>query len=71
VEQENFTGREDSPAQGRLPVDGSHIDFADNVIDFAHHDIDHAIKDVFLIGHVVVQRHGLDPELLAKLAHAE
>ena len=40
-------------------------------IDLAEHEIDHAVEEVVLVGHVVVQRHRLDPELVAEPAHAQ
>src|SRR5919198_690390 len=41
------------------------------LIDLAENDVDHAIEDVLLITHVVVERHRLHAELLAELAHAQ
>ena len=50
----------------RLPVgaDGRQFDLAEN-------DVDHPVEDVVLVGHVVVQRHGLDAHLLRESAHGE
>ena len=60
------TGREGPRAHGRLPpADGR------RQADLAEYDVDHPVQEVGLAGHVVVQRHRLDPEDLAQLAHAE
>lgn len=40
-------------------------------VDLAEDDVDHAVEDVVLVGHVVVERQGLDPEFLGELAHGE
>src|SRR5438874_7264726 len=40
-------------------------------IDLAEDDIDHAIEHVLLVPYVVIERHRLDAELVAELAHAE
>ena len=40
-------------------------------IHLVNNEIDHAVQNVFLVGHVVVERHGLDSELLADPAHAD
>ena len=53
-------------AHGRLPPA-----VAGRQADLAEHDVDHPVQEVALAGHVVVQRHRLDPEDLAELAHAE
>jgi hypothetical protein len=34
-------------------------------------EIDDAVAEVVLVGHVVVERHGVDAELLPELAHGE
>ncbi len=39
--------------------------------DLAEDQIDNAVEQVLLVGHMVVQGHGLDPDGLAELAHAE
>ena len=46
-----------------VPV-GGHLDVAQD-------QVDDAVEDVVLVGHVVVQRHRLDPELLAEPAHGQ
>src|SRR5271166_5786059 len=40
-------------------------------VDLAEDQVDHAIEELVLVGHVVVERHGFDPEGVAELAHAE
>ena len=50
----------------RLPV-GS----ARGQVDLAEDQVDHAVEELVLVGHMVVQRHGLDPEGVAELAHTE
>ena len=40
-------------------------------LDLAHHDVDDLVPHVVLVRHVVVERHRLDAELLADLAHRE
>ena len=40
-------------------------------VDLAEDEIDDAVDELVLVGEVVVERHRLDPELLAELAHAE
>jgi hypothetical protein len=40
-------------------------------VDLSEDDVDHAVEKIFLVGHVVVQRHRLDPDRLAELAHAQ
>jgi len=41
------------------------------VCDVAQHQVGDAIEDVVLVGHVVVQRHRLDPDLPAEPAHGQ
>ncbi len=43
---------------------GGHLRFGDN-------KVNNAAEDVILVGHVVVQRHDLEPELVRQLAHAQ
>src|SRR5919108_4355480 len=50
---------------------GPPINAADRLIDLAENKVDHAIQNVLLIPHVVVEGHRLDPKSLAELAHAE
>ena len=66
VAQEDLVRRDRGPTDRRLPVGlaGGHLDLARD-------QLDDAVQEVVLVGHVVVERHRLDPELLAELAHAE
>jgi len=40
-------------------------------LDLAEHQVDEPVQEVRLAGDVVIQRHRLDPDSLAELAHAE
>ena len=40
-------------------------------LDLGEDGVDHAVEQVLLAAHVVVERHRFDPELLPKAAHAE
>jgi hypothetical protein len=40
-------------------------------LDLAEHHVDEAVQQVCLAGDVVIQRHRLDPDGLAELAHAQ
>lgn len=40
-------------------------------VNFADDDLDHSVKEVFLVGDVLVQRHGDDMELFGQPPHAE
>ena len=40
-------------------------------LDLADDDLDDAIEQVVLVADVAVERHGIDAELLAELAHAQ
>ena len=40
-------------------------------LDLAEDDVDHGIKELILVRHVLIERHRHNPELLSKLAHAE
>ena len=40
-------------------------------VDLAEDEVDHAVEEVALVGDVVVERHRLDAEDLAELAHAQ
>ena len=59
-------GRDRALADGRLPVgiESGHLEFARD-------QIGHAIEDVVLVDHVLVQRHRLDAERLAEPAHRD
>ena len=63
---EDIVGR-DRPATHRLLP----VVYVESQVDLARDELDHAVEDVVLVGHVVVQRHRLDAELLGELAHAE
>jgi Domain of unknown function (DUF4386) len=66
VPQEHLVGRDPPPAHGRLPVltRSREGDLADG-------ELDDAVQDRVLVGHVLVQRHRLDAELLAEPAHGQ
>jgi hypothetical protein len=40
-------------------------------LDLGEDQVDHAVEQVAAVGHVVVQRHRLDAELLGQLAHRQ
>ena len=62
---ERVVGGDRTRANCGLPVEfGGKLDLADD-------ELDHGIDEVTLVAHVVVQRHGLDAELLRELAHAD
>ena len=44
---------------------------ADLFVELADDGVDHAVEQRLLVGDVVVQRHRLDPELLAEPAHRQ
>jgi hypothetical protein len=56
---------------GPLPHRRFPVGSARGQVDLAEDQVDHAVEKLVLVGHVVVQRHGLDPEGFAELAHAE
>ena len=66
VAQEHLVGRDRGPADRLLPVG-----VARRHLDLAGDRVDDAVEEVVLVRHVVVERHRLDSELLAELAHAE
>src|SRR5262245_49515333 len=62
---ERLVGGDRASSDSRLPVRvGRKVDLADD-------EVDHGVDEVTLVAHVVVQRHGFDPELLRELAHAD
>jgi hypothetical protein len=76
VAEQHRPGREDLPADRRLPggpgrVVGQGLQPADGVLDLRGDDVDHAVQQVFLVGDVVIERHRLDPELPGQAAHGE
>jgi hypothetical protein len=60
-------------SQGRLPVllRRGPVDRVDGLVDLAHDDIDEAVEDRFLVGHVVVEGHRLDAEPPGEAAHGQ
>ena len=64
--EERSAGREDPLPDRLLPVvpAGRRIDLPDD-------DVDHPVEHLLLVGHVLVQRHRHDTELLGEVAHAE
>ncbi len=40
-------------------------------VDLAEDEVDDAVADVLLVGHVVVERHRLDSEVIAEAAHRQ
>jgi hypothetical protein len=40
-------------------------------LDVTHDEVDHGVDEVALVVHVVVQRHGFDPEVFCELPHTE
>src|SRR5947209_12011996 len=64
--RQSLAGRNPPMTHRRLPV-GS----AGGQDDLAEDEVDDAVEEVVLVGHVVVQRHRLDPEGFTELAHAE
>ena len=60
------TSGHDPSSHGRLPIGGLR-----RWLDLPDHDIDDAVEDVLLVPDVVVERHRVDTERLAELAHAD
>ena len=60
------TGGHDPSPHGRLPVG-----VLRRWLDLPDHDVDDAVEDVLLVPDVVVERHRVDTEDLAELAHAD
>jgi NADPH:quinone reductase-like Zn-dependent oxidoreductase len=56
VAQERASGREHPLADGRLPVGPA------GWVDLADDDVDHAVQQLVLVGHVLVQRHRDNPQ---------
>jgi hypothetical protein len=73
VLQQDLAGGEDAPAHRRLPVRFrlGRLDRGYGRFDLGHDDLDQAVHDGLLVGYVVVQRHGLDPERLGQAPHRE
>jgi hypothetical protein len=57
----------DRPLAHRRPPAGR----ARRQLDLAEHQVDEPVQQVRLAGDVVIQRHRLDPDRLAELAHAQ
>jgi hypothetical protein len=66
VAAEGGPGRVGPLAHGLLPAP-----LPRRKVDLAEDVVDHAVQQRVLAGHVVVERHGLDPELVGQLAHAQ
>ena len=66
VARQDLARRERSLSHRRPP-----IDLIGGQFDLAEHDVDHAVEEFALVGDVVVERHRLDAEGLAELAHAQ
>ena len=60
------SGGHDPSPHGGLPVGVPR-----RWLDLPDHDIDDAVEDVLLVPDVVVERHRVDTERLAELAHAD
>ena len=46
-------------------------DPADRRVDLADDDVDHAVEQLVLVGHVLVERHRHDAQFLSELAHVQ
>jgi hypothetical protein len=66
VTQERPACREHALAHRGLPVE-----VGERRVDLADHGVDHAVEHLVLVGHVLVERHRDDTELLCDLPHAE
>ena len=66
VAGEDLADRDSPLPHRRLPVG-----FAGGQVDLAKDDVDHAVEEVVLVGDVVIQRHRLDPDRFAELAHGQ
>ena len=64
--EQGIADRDGPLAHGGLPVRAGY-----RHIDLAEDEVDDAVEDSLLVGEVVVERHRLDAERLAELAHAE
>ena len=64
--QQRSSGREDPPPDLALPV-GS----GDRGVDLADDDVDHAVEELVLVGHVLVERHRHHAQFLRELAHVQ
>src|SRR5262249_37428006 len=63
---QDLPGRDGPPPHG-----GSPVAVAGGQVDLAEHGVDHSVEEVPLASDVVVERHRLDSERLAELAHAK
>src|SRR5438045_3391181 len=63
---ENVVSRDRAPADGRLPVRST-----ESQLELGDHEVEDPVEDLVLASDVVVDRHGLDAELLREFAHAE
>ena len=73
VPEENLASGQDAAAHGGLPLGsgGWRVDLVNDVVDLPRDDVDDAIQDVFLVDYVVIERHGLGPELFREPAHRQ
>ncbi len=64
--QQGRPRREDPPADRALPVGSGR-----RGIDLAHDGLHHAVQELFLVGHVLVERHRHHAQFLGEPAHAQ
>ena len=71
--QHHAARREDARAQRDLPrgIRVGHVEPARRPLDLGEHEVDDAVEDRLLVGHVVVERHRLDAELLGEAPDRE
>jgi hypothetical protein len=66
VAVERLAGREGAAAHRGLPVD-----LERGRLDLTEDDVDHPVDQLDLVGHVVVERHRRDAQLVGELAHRQ
>src|SRR5438309_8383286 len=54
-----------------MPDSGLPIGSGGRRIDLADDHIDHSVQELFLVGHMLVERHRDDPQLLSEISHAQ
>ena len=64
--RQHLAGRHRPLLHGQLPAGP-----VGGQVDLAEYPVDHAVEQLALAGHVVIQGHRLDPENLPEPAHAE